>query len=188
VPQVLELAKDPKWRVRMAIIEKTAMLAEALGQRAFERKLQNLLIVSLSDHVSAIREQACAQSAKIVAQFGATWAQQKFFPAAFAIYDTSTNYLHRMTCLLLISNVCVEYKKPTDIYESTFFPILVQALVDQVANVRLMAAQTLLKLLPHLPSSLVAERISPALSTLVTDSDSDVKYFSSLCVDAIKKL
>jgi serine/threonine-protein phosphatase 2A regulatory subunit A len=61
VPQLLELAKDPKWRVRLAVIEKTSMLATALGQRMFERKLQNLIIVSLSDHVASVREKACEQ-------------------------------------------------------------------------------------------------------------------------------
>ena len=38
----------------------------------------------------------------LVKLFGGKWAAEKFFPAAFAIYDKNTNYLHRMTCLLII--------------------------------------------------------------------------------------
>lgn len=99
---LLELSKDPKWRVRMAVVNKCALLAKHLGVKTFEKKLQNVLIVSLSDHVYAIREKCCEQIGLIVAEFGAKWAAEKFFAAAFAIYDKTTNYFHRMTCLLVI--------------------------------------------------------------------------------------
>jgi len=188
VPQLLELTKDPKWRVRLAVIEKTSMLASTLGgQRMFERKLQNLIILSLADHVSAIREQACEQAAKVVAIFGARWAAERFFPQAFAIYDNNTNYLHRMTCLLLMQCVSqeVQEQKHTQDYtlETAFFPFLTQAFVDEVANVRLLASQTMLKLLPHCKRETITAVVLPALRALVVDPDDDVKYFAIVCLD-----
>lgn len=191
VPQLLELAKDPKWRVRLAVIEKTSMLAQSLGQRMFERKLQNLIIVSLSDHVSSVREKACEQAAKVVAVFGRHWAAERFFPGAFAIYDTQTNYLHRMTCLLLIQRVAeetTEVKTGDDSLEVAFFPYLVQAFVDDVANVRLIASQTLIKLLPHLKRETIVERALPALNALKSDNDGDVNYFASVCLESALKV
>lgn len=189
VPQLFELAKDPKWRVRMAVVKNTALVAKSLGQRVFERKFQNLVMVSLSDHVSSIREAACEQSSKIVSLFGTSWARSSFFPSAFTIYDTQTNYLHRMTCLLLMLNVAKDSDSKSnaggDLYEKTFFPLLTQAFVDDVANVRLMACQTLLKMLPFLGSSCIDSRVKPALARLVSDDDSDVSYFAGLCNDEI---
>jgi hypothetical protein len=167
VPTLQELAKFSKWRVRLAVIEKTAMLAQSLGQRMFERKLQNLIIVSLSDHVASIREEACVQAAKVVAMFGPRWAAERFFPPAFSIYDTQTNYLHRMTCLMLIGAVATELeaKSSDDSLETSCLPFLQQAFGDEVANVKLLASQTLQKLLPHLKPATVAETL-PALNTL----------------------
>jgi serine/threonine-protein phosphatase 2A regulatory subunit A len=180
VPQLLVLAKDAKWRVRKTIIEKISLLAEALGRVQFERKLQNLLINCLADHVAAIRAISCIQSAKVIALFGAAWAQKSFFPSAFLIYDRSTNYLHRMTCLILISNCASEAKITGDVYQVTFMPILTQAFTDEVANVRLMAAQTLYKVIPHLSTSDL-ETVQTALEVLQKDADADVSYFASLC-------
>ena len=126
LPPVLELAKDPKWRVRQNIISKSALLAKHLGVKAFEKKLQSVIIAALSDHVYSIREQCCEQVTsavhayfvcfvcfyalllqvgEIVKLFGGKWATEKLFPSAFSIYDKTTNYLNRMTCLLLVQ-VC----------------------------------------------------------------------------------
>lgn len=186
VPQLLVLAKDPKWRVRMTVISKCALLAQALGQRMFERKLQEILIVSLSDHVSAIREMACAQSAKIVALFGCPWAAERFFPTAFSIYDPNTNYLHRMTCLLFIGGVADEKKATGSCFETTFLDLICQAFNDEVANVRLMACQTLHKMLDRLDASTIASRITAPLRTLAADTDGDVSYFASVCQKALQ--
>jgi len=190
VPQVLALASDPKWRVRMSAIGKTGLLAEALGQRVFERKVQEVLIVSLSDHVSAIREKACEQSGKVVAAFGGTWAGERFFPAAFSIYNPNKNYLHRMTCLHLISCICDEKvtgEGPRDCFQTTFLDLLCQAFSDEVANVRLMACQTLYKMLSKLTDSQIQTRVAPAIRTLAGDTDSDVSYFAGVCQEAIAK-
>jgi hypothetical protein len=61
LPNLLELAKDPKWRVRKTVVDKMGMLSKCLGVKVFEKKLQPVVIASLSDHVYAIRERACVQ-------------------------------------------------------------------------------------------------------------------------------
>ena len=37
LPAIVELAEDPKWRVRLAIIEHMPLLAEQLGKFGFDR-------------------------------------------------------------------------------------------------------------------------------------------------------
>lgn len=190
IPQLLVLAKDPKWRVRMSVVNNAALLAEALGQRVFERKLQPILITSLSDHVSAIRDTATQQAAKIVGIFGAAWATDKFLTPTLAIYNPETNYLHRMTCLLFIGHVAEEKKlsgQEGSCFEGIFMDLLTQAFSDEVANVRLMACQTALKMLNKLSATTITSKVLPAMRSLSTDDDGDVSYFASVCEQAINK-
>jgi hypothetical protein len=48
-----------------------------------------------------------------VDEFGGRWAAEKFFTPAFAIYDKTTNYLHRMTCLQIIMVMTPAPPRPT---------------------------------------------------------------------------
>jgi len=176
LPALLELAKDPKWRVRMAVISKSSLLAKHLGAKSFEKKLQSVMINSLSDHVYAIREKSCAQIGEIVAEYGGKWAAEKFFPSAFAIYDKTTNYLHRMTCLLVIS-ACASSCGP-EVIEKHLLPLVLQACTDDVPNVRLMAAKACSELIAAGAAPILA-KLRPALEKLTKDSDQDAAFFST---------
>lgn len=46
----MELAEDPKWRVRLAIIEYMPLLASQLGVQFFDDKLNSLCMTWLIDH------------------------------------------------------------------------------------------------------------------------------------------
>lgn len=183
LPQLIDLAKDPKWRVRMGVIEKSSMLAQQLGVKNFEKRLQPVIIGALSDHVYAIREVACQQMGLIVKEFGGKWAAEKFLPQAFQIYDKTTNYLHRMTCLLVIER-CAE-PGGAELIEKTLLPIAVQACTDDVANIRIAAAKTLDELAQRSDKKFAQSKIAPLLQKLTTDADPDVQFFSAA---AIKKL
>jgi len=183
LPALLELAKDPKWRVRMAVISKSSLLAKHLGVKQFEKKLQSVMVNGLSDHVFAIRERACAQIGEIVAEYGGKWAAERFFPAAFAIYDKTTNYLHRMTCLLVIS--CCASSCDAEIVEKHLVPLVLQACTDDVPNVRLMAAKTIKELIPQADATSMA-KIKPALEKLTKDSDGDAAFFSTVALNMCK--
>lgn len=183
LPALLDLAKDPKWRVRLAVISKSSLLAKHLGVKAFEKKLQSIMINSLSDHVYAIRERSCAQIGEIVAEYGGKWAAERFFPSAFAIYDKNTNYLHRMTCLLVIA-ACAS-SCPPDVIEKHLLPLVLQACTDDVPNVRLMAAKSATELVTRMdPASLA--KLKPALKRLTQDSDIDAAFFSRATLGVCK--
>lgn len=183
VPALLELSKDPKWRVREAVIKQSALLAKHLGQKTFEKKTQSMVVASLSDHVYAIREQCCSQVGLVVKEFGCKWAGEKLFPVAFTIYDKTTNYLHRMTCLSVISHCAAHCNSET--IEKFFLPLILQSCVDDVANVRLQAARSAEEIVTNLDASIVDVKLKPALERLTSDSDIDVEYFSQR---ALKKI
>ena len=109
LPIVIELSKDSKWRVRYNIIDQSALLARHLGQQQFNKRILPVLIAALSDHVYAIRQLSCRQLGVIVKmrEYGGKWAVDKMLSSALVLYDKTTNYLHRMTCLLLIEE-CIK--------------------------------------------------------------------------------
>jgi len=180
LPQLLELAKDPKWRVRKTVVDRLGLLAKVLGVKTFEKKLQPVLIASLSDHVYAIRERACVQIGAIVDEFGGKWAAEKFFSSAFAIYDKTTNYLHRMTCLLIIQNCASSCN--TELIDKHLLGLVITAGSDDVANVRVAASKTLAALIPKLDRSIVDSKVKPLLQKLTKDSDGDVSYFAGVAL------
>jgi len=160
----------------MAVVSKVAMLASRVGVKVHEKRLQGALVAAMSDHVFAIREKSCQQAGEIVALFGDKWAAETFFPAAFAIYDKTTNYLHRMTCLMLI-NCCASSCSP-EVVQSQFVPLMLQAATDDVANVRLMGAKTMKPLLKVLDASSTA-KMKAALEKMTKDPDADAAFFAT---------
>lgn len=180
LPNLLELAKDPKWRVRKTVVDKMGMLSKCLGVKVFEKKLQPVVIASLSDHVYAIRERACVQIGLIVDEFGGRWAAEKFFTPAFAIYDKTTNYLHRMTCLQIIMNCAA--KCPADVIDKSLLPLVIMSATDDVANVRIACAKTMAIVIPKLEKKDVESKLKPLLQKLVKDTDGDVVFFGTLAL------
>jgi len=189
LPSLIELSKDPKWRVRYAIVSKSSMLAEDLGVKTFEKKLQNLVTGSLTDHVFAIRQECCLQIGQIVKLFGGKWAAEKFFPTAFAIYDKTANYLHRMTCLYLISKVVVIGNCGSEVIEKHLIPLISNAVDDDVPNVRIAAAKTMEILIQSrkLDESVIVGKVLPGLKKLETDSDNDVIFFAKQALASTTK-
>jgi len=183
LPNILDLAKDPKWRVRKTIVDKMSLLARSLGMKTFEKKLQPVIIASLSDHVFAIRERACTQIGLIVQDFGGKWAAEKFFPSCFSLYDRTTNYLHRMTCLLIIQN-CAG-KCPSDVIDKNLLPFVALAGADDVPNVRVAACKTMSALIPGLDATISKTKLEPLLIKLTKDSDMDVTHFASQALKQI---
>jgi len=177
LPALLELSKDPKWRVRQAVVDKSTLLAKCIGVKNFDKKLQGIVIGALSDHVFSIRERACIQIGEIVKEYGAKWAAEKFFKDAFKIYDKNTNYLHRMTCLAVISASAPHCN--SDIIDKNLLPFVLLACEDDVPNVRIAGAKTMGDLLTNLDKSIAAAKSKPVLTKMLKDTDVDVCFFSS---------
>ena len=95
---------------------------------------------------------------------------------------THTNYLFRMTVLYSICGLA-PIMGPGPL-SATMLPIVVRMASDPVPNVRFNAAKTLQQLMPLLEASIVGEHVTPTLTQLTSDSDSDVRYFSTQALQA----
>jgi len=80
LPAIVELAEDNKWRVRLAILEHMPLLAEQLGRKMLDDKLNELCMKWLGDHVFAIRQAATVTVKKLVVTFGMDWAKEAVVP------------------------------------------------------------------------------------------------------------
>jgi serine/threonine-protein phosphatase 2A regulatory subunit A len=175
LPAIVELAEDSKWRVRLAIIEYMPLLAEQLGVKVFEEKLNQLCMQWLVDNVYAIREAAAANLRNLVQKFGSDWARVAILPKVLSMAN-DVNYLHRMTTLFtvnLLGEVCSK-----EVIVETMLPVVLKLATDPVANVKFNVAKTLTKLAPHVPPNIVQGDIIPCLQSLAKDEDVDVTYFA----------
>ena len=80
LPAIVELARDTKWRVRLAIIEYMPLLASQLGLQCFDEQLTALSLNWLIDDVYAVREAAVTNLRKLMDQFGVDWAGSQVVP------------------------------------------------------------------------------------------------------------
>jgi hypothetical protein len=113
----------------------------------------------------------------IVKEFGGAWASERLLPPAFSTYDTNTNYLRRMTCLLVVAS-CAPYCDAI-VCEKTLLPLTSGACMDKVANVRMQAAHSMGVLCSRLDKAVIARDCEPILARMVRDSDKDVSFAAS---------
>ena len=177
LPVLIDMSKDAKWRVRHGIISQCGLLAQLLGKVTWQAKMQPLLIASLSDHVYAIREQACLQVGRVVAEFGAKWVvDSKFLTQAFVIYDATTNYLHRMTCLQCCSEICKAQPAPANTNPASPAAIVSPtAVTPQSVLGPQQPPPANLNQLPPLDADLIDKTLLPLLIQACTDDVANVK-------------
>lgn len=177
LPTLTQLAKDMKWRVRMEVVGQISPLAKLLGKDVFERKLSVLLIEGLADHVHAIREVACEQTCELLRQFGVDWAFDNLIPQTLGKFEKSTNYLHRMTSLFIVTHAAQSISK--ELFEKYFIPVLIGTCKDEVPNVRFAAAKTITKVGRYITKDVFEAHLKPLLYQMMQkDPDQDVRYFA----------
>lgn len=188
LPAIVDLAEDKNWRVRLAIIQHIPLLARQLGRTFFEEngKLGDLCMSWLGDCVYSIREAAIGNLKALTEVFGLEWAKNHIVPQVLGMYDTSTNYLLRMTSLHAIG--VLSEVVGTETVEELFLPIVTErASRDPVPNVRFCSAKTLNLVIPYVRQDVRESKIRPCLLSLVdaTEKDKDVNYFAQ---QALQKL
>ena len=181
LPAIVDLAEDKNWRVRLAIIEHIPLLARQLGKEFFEdnSKLGELCISWLGDCVYSVREAAISNLKALAEVFGLEWAKEHIVPQVLNMYDSSANYLLRMTSLHAIGILSAVVG--AEIVEESFLPIVTdRASRDPVPNVRFCSAKTLKLVIPHVRKDVQESKIRPCLMALVGESekDKDVTYFA----------
>ncbi|VDN40940.1 unnamed protein product, partial [Dibothriocephalus latus] len=147
LPAIVDLARVPVWRIRMAVINQMPMLADQLGENFFDEKLMQHFFSWLIDAAYAVRE------------------------AAIVKLSHNENYLHRMICLQ-----CIIHLSPVldaSISKDVLLPTALNMNQDRVPNVRFKVAQALAKIGEAIPSDMVTSEVMPCLQRLTEDPDVD---------------
>lgn len=188
LPAVVQLAEDRQWRVRLAIIEYVPLLAQQLGVQLFDSELASLCTSWLADCVCTIRHVAIANLKKLIAVFGAEWAQRRLLPEVTSAGPGAP--FHKRMTALITANLIAD-SLPTDMVVGTLLPLALELAKDPVANVRFNAAKTLGTIAATLAkggqAAPVSARIKPALSALLTDSDMDVQFYATQALENISQ-
>lgn len=203
LPAITDLAQDSKWRVRLAVIENTPMLAKQLGVQFFNEKLINLTLAWLGDVVFSIRKAAAQNIRHLTEIFGEDWARTNIVPRIREMQSNAA-FAKRMTALfavqVLLSASAAVTTHPTACAGSSratktptlshgmvlevLLPIVLAMASDPVPNIRFTVAKTLAHLAVTPTSSakndvLVLSEISPVLAKLAADVDRDVRSFAA---------
>lgn len=124
------LAKDSaNWRIREAVIITCCDLVPFISFEIFERDLQDIFFLFLTDSVSNLRETGVAYIKKICENAREDWITNKLASKLSEAFSSQSGYLYRMTAIrsIAVSSIPIEQ----------VFSLLKQAAQDPVPNVRL---------------------------------------------------
>eukprot|EP01127_Copromyxa_protea_P010604 TRINITY_DN258_c0_g1_i1.p1 TRINITY_DN258_c0_g1~~TRINITY_DN258_c0_g1_i1.p1 ORF type:complete len:576 (-),score=136.13 TRINITY_DN258_c0_g1_i1:89-1816(-) len=182
IPAIIELAEDRQWRIRLSVIKYIPPLAKQLNVDFFSDKLGNLCYSWLVDTVSAIRKASIDNLKELIAVFGEDFAVGTILPKIVEL-STKTNYLHRMTVLLFISQVSPALSDAVVI--NSILPLTVTLAKDPVANIRFRAVAALETLFSRFPADIKENVVRPVLDAANTDKDIDVRLYAAQALKAL---
>jgi serine/threonine-protein phosphatase 2A regulatory subunit A len=188
VNAIMVMTKAHNWRVRESVASLLPHLAEAMGVDFFKEQLLDAWMKLLMDQVCQVRMSCVAGMAQLLNVGGANWMQKELLTLYKQLYnDNADTYLTRITilrCYGALSGAAKTLSQSSSLKEETM-NMLLTALEDPVANVRLVASKGLTdfaKLLEN--DSVVGSKIKPALQARVAnDDDADVRFFSELALE-----
>jgi serine/threonine-protein phosphatase 2A regulatory subunit A len=192
VNAILAMTKAHNWRVRESVARLLPHLADALGVAFFKEHLIEPWLKLLLDQVSQVRLACVTGMAHLLKVAGAQWIEKEIMPHYQTIYEEGAeNYLTRMTILRCVVTLCEAQEEYSDSsinngLQEEILGMLLAAINDSVANVRIVASQGLGLLAKScFDDAIVATKIRPTLEERLNDDDEDCRYFSQLALDSI---
>jgi len=183
MPEVLKMADDTQWRVRLSVVETLPVYARHLGMEMFDERLKDIQCRALSDSVAHIRERAILNLAELSKEFGDEWMKASILPSVqeAAKGTGPASYLGRITSLQAVSALAATMPGVI-ISEVLVQQVCVPLARDRVVNVRIAAAEALNKCADKLQGenpNFVKDCIRPILAELSQDGDVDVKLLAT---------
>ena len=163
------------FRIRLAIIEQTPLLAKQLGKDFFTDKLSSVCVNWLGDDIATIREAATKNIQELTALFGTDWACECLLPAIDDIRQNSS-YLRRLTAVRACGRMAIEMD--SSVAQTEVLPIVLEMATDTVANIRFNVARSLEEIGPICEPGVYQQQILPILSLLQDDPDRDVRFYA----------
>jgi len=199
VSSILNMSKATNWRVREGVAKLLPHLAEARGLDFFATVLlEPAWLVLLLDPVASVRAACVLGMPVLVNAAGQDWMVQHILPQHVRIYNhaASGSYLIRITILqahAATASACETGNAAAGggtLWNDTVLQML-RGLVDRVANVRMVAAHGLAKVVTAEDPAQVAviqAQILPALEKrMAEEEDIDCRQACSDALTAIPK-
>jgi len=188
LPLLNEVTIDQKWRVRNSIVTNIAVIGIQMKKEKFcKSRLRDILLQSLKDPASTVRETAAQQVYLLNSDFGFDWMKKFVFAEMKKIYSQSGNYLHRMVPLKAIRLMANAEEINGSQLKEQFNDLLHAALKDSISNVRFTAAQVIEVVITKI--KLDSEMLNSFRDTLTkmvkSDTDEDVQFFANQAVQSI---
>lgn len=144
--QVLKMADDTQWRVRLSVVETLPVYARHLGMEMFDDRLKDIQCRALSDSVAHIRERAILNLAELSKEFGDEWMKASILPSVQEAAKGAgpASYLGRITSLQAVTALAATMPGQI-ISEVLVQQVCVPLARDRVVNVRIAAAEALNK-------------------------------------------
>ncbi|GMF11870.1 unnamed protein product [Phytophthora lilii] len=208
LPAIADLARDLQWRVREAVILSIPALAGSLGGQYFQEHLLEIYVSAFTDMVGEVRLSATKILPQLLESLGSDYVLQNVMPRLNQIFDKSVIYQERVNVLHALKQMSVE-KVSSDLL-NLMMTLAIRGAHDKIPNVRFVASMTLEQLCKLADASVVAAQVRyvqemdtcfcsgvltlriscalcrPCLTELVNDADRDVKYYSSIALDAVQ--
>lgn len=191
VTALLHMAKATNWRVREAVAKLLPHLAEARGTDFFATVLlEPAWLTLLLDPVAQVRSAIVSGMPLLVQVAGEDWILSNLLPQHVRIYNShSHSYLIRMTLLRAHVEMAIPCQPGGPLWNDAILQIL-RGLSDKVANVRMMAARGLARVIelgdggdPHV----VQAQIRPAIEKRVhEEEDLDCRRACQLVLEQIQ--
>jgi serine/threonine-protein phosphatase 2A regulatory subunit A len=190
VTNLVQMSKAGNWRVREAVAKLLPHLAEARGLDFFKTVLLDAVwMVLLLDAVSSVRRSIVQGMGLLVKVAGEEWMTRNLYPQHQAIFENSeSSYLLRITMLqgyVEMAVACPGAATGSEFYH-TLITQLLRGLEDNVANVRMVSANALSRVVENAEPSIIASRIRPALERrMAEENDHDCQ---NACRRALLKI
>eukprot|EP00980_Cylindrotheca_fusiformis_P016267 scaffold4829_cov129-Cylindrotheca_fusiformis.AAC.27 len=197
VSSILNMSKATNWRVREGVAKLLPHLAEARGLDFFANVLlEPAWLVLLLDPVACVRV-ACVSGMRVLVRVaGQDWVGQQILPQHVRIYDhaQSGSYLIRITILQAHAETARAAQLTPGsggtLWNDTVTQIM-RGLEDKVANVRMVAAKGLAKIVDAedpAQEEIVRFQIIPALEKLMAEEkDIDCLAAVTEAIEAARK-
>jgi len=153
VSSLLSMTNSSNWRVRLNCVLMLSSLCEYLGDSFYLENLANPFFNFLMDPVAEVRSSCIVTARELSKVCGMSWCHEHLLPNLLALYSSSNGgkdcYLTRVTLLRCAAALISTEKMMGEVEHSlveNVIQFLLTAMLDKVANVRLVAARCLSEL------------------------------------------
>ncbi|KAH0785252.1 Serine/threonine-protein phosphatase 2A 65 kDa regulatory subunit A beta isoform [Histomonas meleagridis] len=171
-PKLLEISTKVDFRIKIEIIQMFCSFLQYINQEAFTEQIIPVIQNWMEDSVFIVRDEICKVLPDIIIR---NPEAKDFIISTLMKLNYSPIYSVRQSSLSAVWNLC-NVLSAEDLSERVLPSVILMA-SDQVPNVRILAAKTLVKLL-NFADEKGKIQVNVILKLLKNDSDPDVRYFA----------